>query len=70
MATNLQPTVSRVTSEVRIPLSGPPLRYFRVDFVVGTHGPFTVSIPAEQFTAARVKEEMDKVAATINQLPQ
>jgi len=70
MATNLQATVSRVTTEVRIPVFGPAQRLMRVDYMVGTHGPFTLSIPAEQFTAARVKEEMDKIAATINQLPQ
>ncbi len=36
-----------------------------VRFKVGTHGPFQVKIPADGFTAAKVREVLDAHAAEI-----
>jgi hypothetical protein len=36
--------------------------------MVGTHGLFTLIVPAAEFTAARVKAEMEKRAAEIRAL--
>jgi hypothetical protein len=35
----------------------------RVQFVIGTDGPFYLKIPKSDFTAARVNEEINKFAA-------
>ena len=40
----------------------------RVTFPVGTHGPFDVTVPGDQFTAVAVQAEMQKIADTVNQL--
>ena len=39
-----------------------------VQFGVGDHGPFQISIPAEQFTSERVKQLLDAEAEKISAL--
>lgn len=49
--------------------NGRYINAIKVEFRVGSNGPFFVKIPQTEFTAARVREETDKVAREIAQLP-
>ena len=64
----LTPVVTKVAPANTIDSLGQIVRQVQVTVVVGTHGPFNVVIPTDQFTAAKAKEEMQKVADQINQL--
>jgi len=62
----------RKTRVIEIPSlsdSGLPTRVIRTEFMVGTDGPFAVEISARDFTAAKVREQMEKIAAELRQLP-
>lgn len=43
-------------------------KIYRVQFMVGDHGPYYVELPEAEFTPDRVKAEQAKVAATLNAL--
>lgn len=51
------------------PRTGQYIKSIKVTFRVGDAGPFTVDIPKTEFTAARVNDEMARVAGEIAQLP-
>ncbi len=40
-------------------------KLFRTFFMVGDNGPFTIDLTAAEFQPARVKEEIERVAATL-----
>lgn len=50
--------------------NGTQLTSYNVSFTIGKHGPFTIQVPAAQFTAAHVQQQLADFAATINALPQ
>lgn len=66
----LEAKVTRVLPTSEVSLAGKVTPQVRVEFSVGPHGPFSVTINQADFTADRVTAEMAKVAATINALPQ
>jgi hypothetical protein len=41
---------------------------YQVTFMVGEHGPFTLSLKRGEFTPERVRVEMEKIAATVRAL--
>lgn len=47
------------------PRTALPLRVIQVDFTVGTHGPFTVTTPMENFNEAYLEQETGKVVETL-----
>jgi len=62
----------RKTRVIEIPSlsdSGLPTRVIRTEFMVGTDGPFAVELPASEFTAAKAREAMEKLALEIRGLP-
>lgn len=63
------PAVQRVTSTSTIGASGAIVPAYVVTFTVGIDGPFTLTVPADQFTAAHVQQQMQAVAAELAQLP-
>jgi hypothetical protein len=69
MAETLTGQVTRVVEQPRMLLNGNIERDVRVEFTIGPHGPFTLTLPRAEFTADRVKQEMAKLAAEISQLP-
>jgi len=44
---------------------GGAAKVYRVTFMVGEHGPFTVDLKQLDFTPTRVREEIEKIAATV-----
>lgn len=68
MDTTLKAQVTRVLQAPVLLPTGIVDNRVRVDYTVGTHGPFTLSLPAAEFTAARVNTEMEKMAVEIRNL--
>ena len=68
MADTLKATVRCVVQDVRLTATGFD-RLMRVEYMVGTDGPFSFTIPEAQFTAAKVQEELNKRAAELSKLP-
>lgn len=68
MAPALTPTVTRVVQDFRLTATGTE-RLMRIEYMVGADGPFNLSLPEAEFTAARVQEEMNKRAAELAKLP-
>ena len=68
MPVELKAQVTRVLDAPVLLPTGGIERRIRVDYTVGPHGPFSLTMPAAQFTAAAVKTEMEKVAAEIRNL--
>lgn len=66
---DLAPKVTRVRASPQLLPDGAVQSRMLVEYMVGTHGPFTLTLLAAEFTAARAQQEMEKVAAEIRQLP-
>lgn len=64
----INPTVVRISQQNTFSQNGVLSLSYLVTFSVGANGPFTVQIPAAEFTAQNVKAAMQKVADQINQL--
>lgn len=64
----LQPTVIRVSESVELTRAGGSRRIVRTEYMVGEHGPFIVDVPREDYSAAKVKAEMEKMASELSQL--
>jgi len=65
----MKPVVTRVTQFNQIDRLGNPVPAYNVQFTVGTHGPFTVTLLGSEFSAAAAQAKMQAVADTINALP-
>jgi len=65
---NLETKVLRIRPTPLLTPLGEVERRTTVEYMVGEHGPFSFTLPDAEFTAARVKTEMDKKAAEIRQL--
>jgi hypothetical protein len=63
------PKVVRAVQDASFDTNGRPIEVMRVEFRVGEDGPFVVRIPREEFSAERVRTEMDRVARELNALP-
>lgn len=64
----LDPSVKIVNSKTVVgfdPKTALPLRVIQVDFTVGTHGPFTITTPSDQFTPEYLEQETGKVVSTL-----
>jgi hypothetical protein len=68
MTEELKAQVTKVLDAPVLLPTGVIERKIRVDYMVGVHGPFSITVPAEQFTAAAVKQEMDKTVAQLRAL--
>lgn len=62
-------SVTRVTENITIGANGQQSRSYLIQFTVGSNGPFTVTIPQDQFNPDAVKKAMQAVADTISKLP-
>jgi hypothetical protein len=68
MGAPLIPTVQRVVQDTAIDATGQIKPLMRVQFMVGEHGPFTVSFPQSEFTADKARAAMQAQADQINSL--
>ncbi len=64
----MKPTVISIKQTNTLGTTGNLQVQYVVQFSVGPHGPFTITVPADQFTAANVQAEMNKIAAEVAQL--
>lgn len=63
-----KPKVTVIREQNTFNTAGTLQKSYIVSFDVGTHGPFTVTVPGDQFNAANVQKRMQEVADQINQL--
>jgi len=68
MADELKAQIVHVYENPLLLPTGGIERRIRVDYTVGTHGPFSISLLAADFTAVAVQQEMDKTVAEIRKL--
>lgn len=61
----MKPQITRITQGTTLSSTGQPLTTYNVQFSVGTHGPFTIQIPATEFTAEQVQKRVNDFAATL-----
>jgi len=64
----LQATVLKVYQDSFIDQTGNVQNLTRVQFTVGRHGPFTVSLPSSTFTAAAAQALMQPTVDAVNAL--
>jgi hypothetical protein len=68
MSVDVKAQVVRVLQAPVLLPTGQLDQQVRVDYTVGAHGPFSLTLKAAEFTAQRVQQEMEKVAAEIRKL--
>jgi hypothetical protein len=68
MADPLKATIQRVTQDTTVSATGAVVYLMRVQFMVGDHGPFQITLPADGFTADAARAGMQATADQINAL--
>lgn len=64
----MKPTLGKITQSTTFDAAGRLQRSYIVSFMVGDHGPFSVTVPQASFTAEGVRKAMQEVADTIDQI--
>jgi hypothetical protein len=67
--TSLAARVTRVRRNPILNPDGTVTDRVTTEYMVGTYGPFEATLPAADFSAARVKAAIDKMVAELSQLP-
>lgn len=65
----MKPLVSKITQTNFIDAKGNVTSGFAVVFMVGPHGPFTIDIAQDQFSAAEVLRQTNAFASELAQIP-
>lgn len=65
---NYSPILSSIREEQLFDVGGKAQTVVRVEYMVGTHGPFVERIPKEKFSTALVSELLTATATTVNAL--
>jgi len=68
MHDDLMIKITRIIDDPELLPTGGVSRRIRIEFIVGVHGPFGIVLSADEFTEARTREEMEKIAAPIRAL--
>ena len=61
-------TIKHVTEVSGIDSLGRPIQQIRVEYSVGSHGPFYELFPKSEFTAPHVTQTLDKFAQQLRQI--
>jgi len=69
MADQLTPKVLRVRANPQLNPNGTVTARTTVDYMIGDHGPFSLTLTDAEFTAEKVKAAMDQRAAELRKLP-
>lgn len=64
----IAPTVKHVVEQSTIDAAGKVIRRYSVQFMVGDQGPYTITVPENEFNAKAVKDKMDAFAKEITAL--
>jgi hypothetical protein len=57
--------ISKIDQEIQFDAESKPVQVYMITFMVGTHGPFRVALPAADYTAAAGKAAIEKRAMEI-----
>lgn len=60
--------VKRQTQGTRVGPNGQSIEEYRVEFMVGDHGPFYETFTKDQYTADQVNARLQAVARTVNMI--
>jgi hypothetical protein len=61
-----QVTITKVSDQVGFhPVTSLPLTSKLITFTVGEHGPFNLTVPANDFTPEKVQAHIDNTVATL-----
>lgn len=63
-----KPVIKSISEEAGTDQSGAPTTNIRVQFTVGTHGPFTERFPKASFSLAQVQPVLQAFADKVNQV--
>lgn len=63
-----QPVIQTIKELTTINTTGQTMRSYNVSFMVGSQGPFTLTIPGSQFNAKEVQARVKTFAAEIQAL--
>lgn len=55
----------KVRTTTSVDASGSATRFIEVSYMLGDHGPFIVTLPEAEFTAAAVNQAIDRRAADL-----
>ena len=64
----MQPTITRVIETTDVDDRGRPIQAVRVEFKLGEHGPFSVTLAKNVFTAAAANQKIQEFAASVQGL--
>jgi hypothetical protein len=64
----MEVSISRIQQIITFDATGRPRDEMQITFNVGPHGPFTVRIPKEEFSQARVVQEIEKVRREVESI--
>jgi len=68
MAEDFSVQNKRVTQSAIINPDGSVTHFINVTFMLGTHGPFTITRPSAQFTAQAINAAIDTIRQQIQQI--
>jgi septal ring factor EnvC (AmiA/AmiB activator) len=66
----MDPKVTRITEAQQIAANGQVSKVLQIQFMVGTHGPFTITAAPEDLHNGKAIQQMQQLANGINALPQ
>ena len=69
MADQITPKVLRVRASPLLNSTGTVTARTSVDYMIGEHGPFTLTLTDVEFSADKVKAAMEQRAAELRKLP-
>jgi hypothetical protein len=64
----MQPTITRVIETQDLSDQGKSIQSVRVEFKVGDHGPFSVSVPKAGFSSAAVNQKVSEFVSHLSGL--
>jgi len=64
----MQPTITRVIETTDVDDRGRPIQAVRIEFKLGEHGPFSVTLPKGNFTSAAANQKIQEFAANVQGL--
>jgi hypothetical protein len=68
MTTPLQVRTLRTYQTPALGVGGTVTTVYRVEFMVGDHGPFTADFAPADFIPSKVRAEQEKIAATVRDI--
>ena len=68
MANNLTTTVVRIVEDALLSAIGGVTRRYRITYMLGSHGPYSITMDVAEFTADKAKAAIEAAAAPLRAL--